>query len=96
MSFYKRIQRKMIKAGHTTVIFFTPLENYDKALREFEAHRSMDHDWHDVDDPKKDSKTFKTLKEAKEWAYDNVNDYASYALKVESPVGWLFAADIHI
>jgi len=41
------------------------------------------------------SSEFKTLEEAKEWAYRHVNDYASYALKIKSPEGWLFVADIH-
>jgi hypothetical protein len=36
---------------------------------------------------------FKSLEAAKEWAYDHVNNYAFYALKV--PEGWLFVADIH-
>jgi hypothetical protein len=98
-----KIGQSLVIAGHSTVTFFSKSKDYDKALKDLAKYIKEDRldngrngDWQGVDGRwDKNGMEFKTEHEAENWAQENVRDYASYALKVLDPPGWLFAADIH-
>jgi len=92
---------KIVVAGHGTVTFFSKSKDYQKALKDVAAHQAQDRQengtnggWAQVHSFQK-GKTFATLEEAEEWVYENVRNYASLALQIKEPEGWLFAADVH-
>ena len=103
MTFATKIAaRYQIVAGHSTIDFFSKKASYQDALKDLAAKVQRDRDengsngdWQDVGKFETREGEFKTLEEAYDWAYDNVSDYAAYAVKIGTPPGWLFVADIH-
>jgi hypothetical protein len=101
----KSVAESNISEGHDTIMFFAKTPDFNKAMKLLSEKTKQDKEdygnqegyWTSVaGEPEKSSQEFDSLKDAQNYAYQNVYDYAFVALKVKNPEGWLFAADVHI
>lgn len=91
--------------GHSTVIFFAATPDYSKALKMLDDKKSEDRaeygnqesldSWAHAHAPKKVGKEFDTKDAAYDWLEENVDNYKCFAVKVKTPDGWMFGADVH-
>ena len=88
-----KIGEHKIVAGHSTIMFASKKADYREALKDLKKHIEYDReedgnngDWQGVSgDPKK--REAGSWKEAEQWAYDNVSDYAFYAIEIRGATG---------